>query len=179
MSFQGGPKTRQPSAPRPLGQGGPLGQSLGKVCLGQRGPSRGKRNYRDKAAPPHPVCMQHPHKHCAALLAHQYPRESPSGLTRHSIAPREDSQATLLRLGSQGSGLFEGCWNGEVGLLDSADVWKVLPEAHQTASSKDPPAEQLRLTRPPDQSLPLGSTHREDVAPHLSTPLSWALRGTA
>ena len=52
MSFQGGPKTRQPSALRPLGQGGPRGQSLGEVCLGQRGPSRGKRNYREQGSPP-------------------------------------------------------------------------------------------------------------------------------
>lgn len=138
------PQDKTAQCPQASGQGRPLGQSLGEVCLGKRGPSRGKRNYREQGSPPPPVCGQHPHKRCAAL-AHWHPRESPSGLTCHSIGPRErqaDSQAPLLRLGSQGRGLFEECWNGGVGLLDSADVWKALPEAHQAASSKDPPAEQ-------------------------------------
>ena len=66
-----------------------------------------------------------------------------------------------------------------MGFLDSVDVWNALPKAHQAASSKDSLAEQPRPTKPPDQSPRLGVHPPGHVVPHPSTPLSWALRGTA
>ena len=146
-------------------------EGLGISCWGRsawgRGAHPGAKGITENKAAPRPVCGQHPHKRCVAL-AHRHPRESPSGLTCHSIGPRErqaDSQAPLLRLGSQETGLFEGCWNGGVGLLGSVDVWNALPKAHQAASSKDSLAEQPRPTKLPDQSPPLGFTHQEMWCP--------------